>query len=56
MDTICPLLELRREAVRLACFEAALRTAAGSDARVSALFAAIVAFIELGATGSHGSA
>jgi len=58
VDTILDtaLIELRRQAVRLACFEAALRSAAGSTARVNALFAVVVHFIEHGATGSHGSA
>jgi len=54
--TPLPLLELRREWVRRACFELALRAAAGDSTRVIALFALIVHFIERGTIGSHGTA
>jgi len=56
-DPTCPVHELRRHSIRLACFEAALRIAVADDgSRVSALLAIVVLFIERGATGSHGNA
>jgi len=56
-DPTCPVHDLRRQAIRLACFEAALRMAAGDDgSRLSALLALVALFIERGATGSHGEA
>jgi len=51
-----PVVELRRDAIRRACFEAGLRFAIGDGARAYALCALVAHFIELGATGSHASA